>query len=603
MLAGADPILGADGADGASLIWRCNPDNPTGAVTPAAELVELARRHPDAAVVVDEAYVEYGGETVVPWLGECPNLVVLRTMSKAFGYAALRVGYAVAAPATAAVLEARRAPAPIAAPAARIAAAALRDPRYDLAPELAERERVREALVAAGFDAPPVAGNFVWIRSEDDLGARLEQQGIIVRRFPEGIRVTLRRPTENDLFLRALGAEPGPPPGREATLIRTSTETALRITLSLDGSGRSHVATGIGFLDHLLTLLAFHAGFDLDCVAGGDLEVDEHHTVEDVLAAFGSALQQALGAREGVARYGSAVVPMDEARAMAAVDLVRRPHAEISLAFTGERVGGLALSLLPHALERFTMEAGCTVHVEVDRGRRPPCRRGRVQGPRPGAAAGGRGRRRRHPLHQGHRVKVVLADYGAGNLRSVTSAFARAGAEASITTDADAVREAPLAVIAGVGHVESAARGLAANGLDEAIRDRIAAGKPVLGICVGMQLLFGESEEGGTGLELLDGPVRRVRARRVPHMGWNDLSVTRPSALVEGLDGQDVYFAHSFAVEPSDERVVVAAADHDGRVVAAVEQGAVAGVQFHPERSAAAGARLLENALAWSRSA
>lgn len=365
MLAGAEPVEGVGGADGASLIWRCNPDNPTGVVTPPAELVDLARRHPDAAVVVDEAYVEYGGESVIPWLGECPNLIVLRTMSKAFGYAALRVGYAVAAPATAAVLEARRAPAPISAPAARIAAAALRDPRYDLATEVTERERVREALVAAGFDAPPAAGNFVWMPGEEDLGARLEPQGIIVRRFPQGIRVTLRRPTENDIFLRALGAEPGPPPGREATLIRTSTETALRITLSLDGSGRSHVATGIGFLDHLLTLLAFHAGFDLGCVAGGDLDVDEHHTVEDVLAAFGTAVQQALGTREGIARYGSAVVPMDEARATAAIDLVRRPHAEISLSFTGDRVGGLALSLLPHALERFTMEAGCTVHVEA----------------------------------------------------------------------------------------------------------------------------------------------------------------------------------------------------------------------------------------------
>jgi histidinol-phosphate aminotransferase len=368
LLAGAQSVAAAEGEavlDGASLIWRCNPDNPTGAVTPAAELVELARRYPHTAVVVDEAYVEYGGDTVVPWLDECPNLIVLRTMSKAFGYAALRVGYAVAAPATAAVLDARRAPAPVSAPAARIAAAALRDPRYDLTTEIAERERVRETVVAAGFDAPPVAGNFVWIRSAGDLGARLEQRGIIVRRFPEGIRVTLRRPTENDLFLQALGAEPGPPPGREATLIRTSTETALRITLSLDGSVRSHIATGIGFLDHLLTLLAFHAGFDLDCVAGGDLEVDEHHTVEDVLAAFGSAVQQALGTREGVARYGSAVVPMDEARAMAAVDLVRRAHAEISLTFAGDRVGGLALSLLPHALERFTMEAGCTVHVEA----------------------------------------------------------------------------------------------------------------------------------------------------------------------------------------------------------------------------------------------
>ncbi len=185
-------------------------------------------------------------------------------------YAALRVGFAVAAPATAALLEVRRAPAPVSAPAARIAAAALRDPRYDVASEIAERERVRASLAAAGFDVPPVAGNFVWLRTNDELGARLEAQGIIVRRFPEGIRVTLRRPTENDVFLRALGAEPGPLSGREATLIRTSTETALRITLSLEGTGRSHVATGIGFLDHLLTLLAFHAGFDLACVAGGD---------------------------------------------------------------------------------------------------------------------------------------------------------------------------------------------------------------------------------------------------------------------------------------------------------------------------------------------
>ena len=107
----------------------------------------------------------------------------------------------------------------------------------------------------------------------------------------------------------------------------------------------------------------------------------------------------------------------------------------------------------------------------------------------------------------------MLADYGAGNLRSVTSALERAGAEPSITIDPAAVRDAPLAVIAGVGHVESAARGLAANGLDEAIRDRVAAGRPVLGICVGMQLLFGASEEGGSGLGLLAGPVRRVRAQ------------------------------------------------------------------------------------------
>ncbi len=93
--------------------------------------------------------------------------------------------------------------------------------------------------------------------------------------------------------------------------------------------------------------------------------VDQHHTVEDVHAGLGAALSQALGSREGVARYGSAVVPMDEARATAAVDLVRRPHAEIDLAFGGDRVGELAVSLVRHALERFAIEAGCTVHVRV----------------------------------------------------------------------------------------------------------------------------------------------------------------------------------------------------------------------------------------------
>jgi len=197
-------------------------------------------------------------------------------------------------------------------------------------------------------------------------------------------------------------------------------------------------------------------------------------------------------------------------------------------------------------------------------------------------------------------MKVVLADYGAGNLRSVCAALERAGAAPEISTDPNAVREAPLAVIAGVGHLESAARGL--GPLSEALRERAAAARPLLGICVGMQLLFEESDEGGRGLGLLDGPVRRVRARRVPHMGWNALAATAPSAVLDGLDGLDVYFAHSYAAEPASA-VAVAEVDHDGTVVAAVESGALAGVQFHPERSGAAGARVLENALRWSRSA
>lgn len=197
-------------------------------------------------------------------------------------------------------------------------------------------------------------------------------------------------------------------------------------------------------------------------------------------------------------------------------------------------------------------------------------------------------------------MKVVLADYGAGNLRSVTSALARAGADAAVSADPAAVREAPLVVIAGVGNGASAAAGL--EPVADAIRERAETGRPVLGICVGLQLLFERSDEGGAGLGLLRGPVRRLEAPTVPHMGWNALVPTRASALLDGLEGADVYFAHSYAAAPADD-VATALVEHGGPVVAAVEAGPVAGVQFHPERSGAAGARFLENALAWSRNA
>jgi glutamine amidotransferase len=169
-----------------------------------------------------------------------------------------------------------------------------------------------------------------------------------------------------------------------------------------------------------------------------------------------------------------------------------------------------------------------------------------------------------------------------------------------VSADPRDVLEAPLVVIAGVGNAASAAAGLAP--VAGALRERIDAARPLLGICVGLQLLFEESEEGGAGLGLLRGRVSRLRARTVPHMGWNALALARPSELLDGLDGEDVYFAHSFAAEPVDA-VVTASVDHDGAIVAAVESGPVAGVQFHPERSGAAGARFLENAVAWSRSA
>jgi glutamine amidotransferase len=194
-------------------------------------------------------------------------------------------------------------------------------------------------------------------------------------------------------------------------------------------------------------------------------------------------------------------------------------------------------------------------------------------------------------------MRIAVADYGAGNLRSVCSAFTRAGAEPVVTND---LRDAPLAVVAGVGNAASAAVELERRGISEQLRERVAGDRPVLGICLGMQLLFGASEEGGSGLSLLAGEVVRLRARQVPHMGWNTLAVTG-SQVLAGLDGADVYFAHSFTAAHAE--AVVALVEHDGPVVAAVERGALAGVQFHPERSGAAGARILANVLRWSSAA
>lgn len=367
---GAEVIAAAlepDALHGVDVVWVCNPANPTGELLDPESIAAIARELPDAVVAVDEAYFEYAGQTVVPLVREAPNLLAIRSLSKAFGFAALRVGYVVASREVAAELTRRRAPAPVAAPAARIAAAALRDPVLDVESEVAERERVRKALVAAGFDCPRSSANFVYLPVEDGpaLAGRLEAEGLVVRSYPRAIRITPRLPAENDRLLAALGAGRPGSAARSALVVRTTAETSLRVSLSLDGRRRSRVRTGVGFLDHLLAQLAFHGGLDLDAIAAGDVEVDEHHTVEDVLAGVGAALREALGNRNGLTRYGAATVPMDEARATAAVDLVRRPHAEIRLAFGGERVGGLALTLLPHALERFAMEAGCTVHVEA----------------------------------------------------------------------------------------------------------------------------------------------------------------------------------------------------------------------------------------------
>jgi imidazoleglycerol-phosphate dehydratase len=155
----------------------------------------------------------------------------------------------------------------------------------------------------------------------------------------------------------------GPREGRRVTVARATRETDITVTLGLDGSGHTAIDTGIGFYDHLLTSFGHHGLFDLAIASDGDLQVDEHHTVEDVALVLGGAFAEALGDRAGIRRFGEASVPMDESLATAVVDVGGRPYAVIDLPFRGERIGALPTQLIEHALEAFARTAGTTLHL------------------------------------------------------------------------------------------------------------------------------------------------------------------------------------------------------------------------------------------------
>jgi imidazole glycerol-phosphate synthase subunit HisH len=190
---------------------------------------------------------------------------------------------------------------------------------------------------------------------------------------------------------------------------------------------------------------------------------------------------------------------------------------------------------------------------------------------------------------------VTVVDYGAGNLRSLRAALERLGADVRITSDPSAVGAAPVVVVPGVGAAGPAMERLRSTGLAGAIRRAAAGGANVVGICLGLQLLFDQSEEGDTEcLGLLPGLVRRIDwAGTVPHMGWNDVTPAGGDALAGALPAV-CYFAHTYVAEPEDSRDVLATTELDGRPFAsAVARGRVAAVQFHPERSGPAGRALL----------
>ena len=194
--------------------------------------------------------------------------------------------------------------------------------------------------------------------------------------------------------------------------------------------------------------------------------------------------------------------------------------------------------------------------------------------------------------------RIAILDYGMGNRRSVEKAFAHVGAQPVVTRDHAAIRAADGIVVPGVGAFPRAMRNLAALGLDALIRERAAAGVPILGICLGMQLLFERSveTEPADGLGLLAGAVRPLDAagQRVPHIGWNVVTFTRATRLNAALpEAAAFYHVHSYVAEPADPDDVLGTAVYGERFVSAVARGNVFGVQFHPEKSSRHGLRLL----------
>ena len=196
-------------------------------------------------------------------------------------------------------------------------------------------------------------------------------------------------------------------------------------------------------------------------------------------------------------------------------------------------------------------------------------------------------------------MSIAIIDYGVGNLRSVEKAFAAMGCDAIVSGEEQVLRKAKRLVLPGVGAFAACMKGLKEHGFDRLVQERASDGTPLLGVCVGMQLLFDESEEFGStrGLGLLRGSVRRfANDLVVPHVGWNRIQQKQSHRLFEGVEeGAFCYFVHSFYCEPADENVIVGETEYGVRYASVVADGNVCGVQFHPEKSQAVGLRMLKN--------
>ncbi|MFG0252422.1 MAG: imidazoleglycerol-phosphate dehydratase HisB, partial [Phycisphaerales bacterium JB038] len=380
-----------------ALAFLVTPNNPTGAALETATICDVAEaaQQREAALLVDLAYSEFAEEDPTAALVDLPNVFLVRSFSKALGLAGLRLGYAIApSEAAAASLRAAGSPYAVSGVSTALAELLLTAKQEELQERLrrcrANRAELAALLEAVGGEPLPSQGNFILARFPDaeSVWRSLAESGIAVRKFPEEpqlrgyLRITCPPDARSFARLReALGvdaaapgaeASPEPPttsaPALRSAVKRQTKETNIRAALCLRGAGRADIATGLGFLDHMLTALACHSRMDLDLTCQGDLQVDDHHTAEDCALVLGQALDEVWGARRGVARFGSAYAPLDEALARVVIDFSGRPAAVVSLDLQRERLGDIACENLTHFFTSLAMSARCALHVDVLRG-------------------------------------------------------------------------------------------------------------------------------------------------------------------------------------------------------------------------------------------
>lgn len=380
----AEAFLGAV-TPNMKLAFLCSPNNPSANLLDPKEVEKVIRGF-HGIVVLDEAYIDFAeGEGFLPRLSEFPNLVILQTLSKAWGLAGIRIGFAFGAPEIVAAMEKIKYPYSVNVITERLVLqelerenerreqiATLIDERKKLVRELEQMDVIRRVY--------PSDANFLLVQVDQprEIYTRLIERGIIVRDRSkiigcEGcLRLTVGTPDENIALVNALKHIDEPvQPGqtlpvscgeRVAVVERKSRETDITARLDLDSNSPSKIETGIGFFDHMLDQIAHHGGFSLQLTAQGDLQVDEHHTIEDAGLVLGEAFRIALGDKRGIGRYGFAL-PMDESRAMVLLDFGGRIATRWDVEFKREKLGEMPTEMIEHFFESFAQAARCNLHI------------------------------------------------------------------------------------------------------------------------------------------------------------------------------------------------------------------------------------------------